>query len=178
MIQNITTRKKKRGGDCLTADQARAALERLTRPDARALFLFLIGTGLRVSEALIVETADLQRGFTRLIGKGNRERVVYYGSELVADLQPYLQSREEQPGEADRARLFPFSRKTAHRILSPAGVYPHMLRHTFLTMLYRETKDLRLTQVIAGHASIQTTTRYTHHTADEIRAAMTGPRRW
>lgn len=177
MIQNITTRKKKRGGDCLTADQARAALERLTRPDARALFLFLIGTGLRVSEALIVETADLQRGFTRLIGKGNRERVVYYGSELIEDLQPYLQSREEQPGEAG-SRLFPFSRKTAHRILAVVGVYPHQLRHTFLTLLYRDTRDLRLVQVIAGHASIQTTTRYTHHTADEIRAAMTGPRRW
>lgn len=177
MIQNITTKKRKRGGDCLTADQARAALERLTRPDARALFHVLIGTGLRVSEALIIEMGDIERGYTRLIGKGGRERTVYYAPELVEELRPYMEERGSS-GVDDRVRLFPFSRKTAHRILAVVGVYPHQLRHTFLTLLYRDTRDLRLVQVIAGHASIQTTTRYTHHTADEIRAAMTGPRRW
>lgn len=177
MIQNITTTRKKRGGDCLTVEEARAAFGRLVRPDARALFCFLLATGLRISEALIVETADLQRGYTVLIGKGNRERTVYYGPELIEELQPYLQSRKEQPGKADR-RLFPFSRRTAHRLLSAVGVYPHMLRHTCLTLLYRETRDIRLTQVVAGHADIRNTTRYTHHTQEEIRAAMTAPRRW
>lgn len=103
---------------------------------------------------------------------------MYYSPELVEDLQPYLHYYRTGESGAAGLLLFPFSRRTAHRLLSVANVYPHQLRHTYLTFLYRETADLRLVQVVAGHANIQTTTRYTHHTADEIRSAMTTPRRW
>lgn len=176
MIENITTKKKrKRGGECLTEQQERAVLQQLHRPDAIALFHFLVATGLRISEALIVEIGDIGRGYTRLIGKGGKERTVYYSVELVALLRPYLEIRERS-GADGRARLFPFNRQTAHRLLSVADVYPHQLRHTCLTRLYRETKDLRLTQKVAGHADIRTTSRYTHHTEEEVRRAMTQPR--
>lgn len=177
MIENITTkRKKKRGGECLTEAEERAALERLVRPDARALFQFLVATGLRISEALIVELGDIERGFTRLVGKGGKERTVYYSAELVRMLRPYIGERERAVGGDDRGRLFAFNRQTAHRLLSAADVYPHLLRHTYLTRLYKQTKDLRLTQKVAGHADIRTTSRYTHHTEEEVRRAMTRPR--
>lgn len=177
MIENITTkRKRKRGGECLTELQERAALQQLHRPDAVALFHFLVATGLRISEALIVELGDIERGYTRLIGKGNRERIVYYSPELVRLLRSYIEQRRNV-GADDRARLFPFNRQTAHRLLSVANVYPHQLRHTYLTRLYRQTNDLRLTQKVAGHADIRTTARYTHHTEEEVRRAMIRTRR-
>ena len=176
MIRNTTTEpKKKRGAGYLTEQQEREALGRLVRPDARALFLFLIETGLRISEALVVEVADVERGYTRLIGKGGKERVVHYRPELVRELRGYLKGRTVRNGQ-DARRLFPFNRQTAYRILSVADIYPHLLRHTYLTRLLRRTKDIRLVQEVAGHSDIRTTSKYTHFTTEEIREAMTAPR--
>lgn len=176
MIENITTKKKrKRGAGYLTEQQEREALSLLVRPDARTLFLFLLETGLRISEALIVEVADIERGYTTLIGKGGKERTVHYRPELMRELQRFVAARQLQPGQ-DSTRLFPFNRQTAHRLLSPADVYPHLLRHTYLTRLLRRTNDIRLVQEVAGHADIRTTSKYTHFTQEEIRRAMIAPR--
>lgn len=175
MITNVSTTRRKRGAGYLDERSELIALSKLRRPDAVALFHFLINTGLRISEALIVHVEDIERGSTTLIGKGGRVRTVYYRADLIEKMREYLLDRSPRAGQ-DSELLFPFSRKTAHRILSPAGVWPHLLRHTYLTRLLRRTGDIRLVQEVAGHADIRTTSRYTHFTPQEIEAAMTEPR--
>ena len=177
-IENISTeRPKKRGGGYLDERAEALGMKQLVRPEARALARFLLATGLRVTEALVVRVEDIERGSTTLIGKGGRPRTVYYGAALRAEMQAYLLERKLRANQ-DPKRLFPFSRQTAWRLLEPAGWYPHLLRHTYLTRKLRETKNIRLVQEIAGHADIRTTSRYTHFQDDEIRAAMTEPRTW
>lgn len=178
MIENLSGQQpKKRGAGYLDEKAEARALEKLERPEARALFRFLIQTGMRISEALTVRTEDVERGSTTIRGKGGKVRTVYYRRALQEEMRQYLLERKVR-SDQDGALLFPFSRYTAHRLLNEADVYPHLLRHTYLTRKLKETGDIRLVQEIAGHKDIRTTSKYTHFTEQEIKAAMTEPRTW
>lgn len=176
MIENITgQRPRKRGRGYLDEHEEAQALAKLTRPEARALFRFICATGFRVSEALTVRVEDVERGSTTIIGKRGRVRTIYYSPELVEEMRFYVIERRVRRDQ-DPARLFPFSRYTANRLLAPANIYPHLLRHTYLTRLYRRTKDLKLTMAVGGHTDPRSALVYQHFTEQEIRAAMTQPR--
>jgi integrase/recombinase XerD len=146
----------------------------------RCMLELMYGSGLRVSElvGLRLNQINTNLGLVRLIGKGNKERVVPVGEEALHWLERYI--RQARP-ELQRAKtiddaLFLSSRGTAitrqafwqniKRHLLRAGVKtvfsPHSLRHAFATHLLNHGADLRSVQMLLGHSSLSTTQIYTH----------------
>jgi integrase/recombinase XerD len=152
--------------------------ERLAFRD-RALFEVAYGAGLRVSEWITLGIGDvfMEDRIVRVIGKGNKERLVPIGRRALAAVAIYM--RELRPAlvrAAPNATLFvnargaPLSRMGAWKLLrkyvDAAGitihVTPHTLRHSFATHLLEGGADLRAVQDMLGHADIATTQLYTH----------------
>ena len=157
----------------------------------RALLELLYAAGLRVSEALALDRHDLSTagGFVRVIGKGDKERLVPVGDIALEAVASYLAQRDrlslDHPAQDERGRepLFlsrrgrRLDRMAAWRIMRKAAVRagltgrvtPHTLRHSFATHLLEGGADLRVVQELLGHASITTTQLYTHITGERIR---------
>jgi integrase/recombinase XerD len=153
----------------------------------RNMFEVLYATGLRVSElvGLSVAQVSLDMGVVRVMGKGSKERLVPLGEEALDWLQRYLQ--EMRPGlmagrlsgamfvthrgEAMTRQMFWFLIKKhaqhggIHKPLSP-----HTLRHAFATHLLNHGADLRVVQMLLGHADISTTQIYTHVARERLKA--------
>jgi integrase/recombinase XerD len=147
----------------------------------QALVELLYGAGLRVSEAVSLDKAgiDLDDRLVRVIGKGDKERVVPIGRQAVSALRRYLSrgrphlDRRHRPelflnakgGALTRAGVFVILRKIAEKAgLEPSRVHPHLLRHSFATHLLEGGADLRSVQEMLGHADLSTTELYTHVT--------------
>ncbi len=155
----------------------------------RALLELLYASGARVSEVTGLDLAalDLPQGLVRLLGKGQKERIVPLGEPAVDTLRDYLgRSRPKlSSGRADDAvllntrgdRLGPRDARTAvERAAMRAGlghVTPHTLRHSFATHLLEGGADIRVVQELLGHASLATTQRYTHLSRGRLREVHT-----
>jgi len=145
----------------------------------RCMLEILYAAGLRVSELVGLEVQQLnrQRGLVRIIGKGDKERLVPLGDEALGWVENYLrQARPDLlrghggdalfPGQGGR----PITRQTFwHRIkryAAQAGIRrslsPHTLRHAFATHLLNHGADLRVVQLLLGHSDLSTTQIYTH----------------
>jgi integrase/recombinase XerD len=157
----------------------------------RTLAEVLYAAGLRVSEALGLDrgSLSLDGGFVRVIGKGDRERLVPVGDVALEWLGRYLAwpwpdwLANGAHGPGSEAPLFVTPRGTRlgrqqawhviRRSAEAAGlgsrVSPHTLRHSFATHLLEGGADLRVVQELLGHASISTTQLYTHVTGERIR---------
>jgi integrase/recombinase XerD len=158
----------------------------------RALLELLYAAGLRISEALRLDADDvsLDGGFVRVIGKGDKERLVPIGEVAVAWLARY--TRDPRPawlaaappgGWSRGGPIFltaggrRLARQQAWKAVKSAArlaglddrVTPHTLRHSFATHLLEGGADLRIVQELLGHASISTTQIYTHVTGERIR---------
>lgn len=144
----------------------------------KALLELMYATGLRVSEAVNLSLAelDLQRGLLSTIGKGNKQRLVPMGEEAIDWLQRYcaisrpvlLKGRECDAVFVSQKKTA-MTRQLAWMIVSKyadmAGIQhlsPHGLRHAFATHLVNHGADLRVVQLLLGHADISTTQIYTH----------------
>ena len=145
----------------------------------RALVELLYGAGLRVSEAVgaAKSAVDLDERTVRVIGKGNKERLIPLGRPAVESVRRYLAlgrphlDRRYRPdlflnargGALTRAGAFLILRRLAEKAgLEPGRVHPHLLRHSFATHLLEGGADLRSVQEMLGHADLATTERYTH----------------
>jgi integrase/recombinase XerD len=145
----------------------------------RAMLETLYATGLRVSElvGLTLSRVSLNQGVVRVIGKGDKERLVPLGEEAVAWVQRYLD--DGRPALIKRrltdavfatARGGPMTRQAfwynLKRLARVAGINnglsPHTLRHAFATHLLNHGADLRVVQMLLGHADLSTTQIYTH----------------
>ncbi len=156
----------------------------------RALLELLYGSGLRVSEAAGLNLADVELGGARVrvVGKGNKERVVPLGSKCLAALRAYLAVRDELGPAKELRALFlsPRGRRLGVRAIQEkvhtygalgagrADLHPHALRHTFATHLLDGGADLRAIQELLGHSSLSTTQRYTHVSTDHLLKAYDG----
>lgn len=148
-----------------------------------AILETLYATGMRVSELTDLEMDRLffEIGFIRVIGKGNKERLVPVGEAAQSSIEHYLELvREEFISKKNRAKaenkLFlnqrggPLSRMSVWNIVNKyaqkakieKNVYPHIFRHSFATHLLEGGADLRAVQEMLGHTSILTTEIYTH----------------
>jgi integrase/recombinase XerD len=154
----------------------------------RALVELLYGAGLRVSEAVGLDKGgiDLEGRLVRVVGKGDKERIVPLGHKAVAAVtrylargRPYLDRRHQaalflnaKGGPLTRAGAFLILRRLAADAgLEPGRVHPHLLRHSFATHLLEGGADLRSVQEMLGHADLGTTELYTH-VSDRRRRAL------
>ena len=177
--------------ETLTVAEVEGLLEAAPDLRARALLELLYAAGLRVSEALGLDREDLSTdgGFVRVIGKGDKERLVPVGDIALDWLARWM--TEERPallalhhveparggplflGERGRRlarqQAFAMVRGAADRAGLPESVSPHTLRHSFATHLLEGGADLRIVQELLGHASISTTQLYTHVTGERVR---------
>ncbi|MCE5322758.1 site-specific tyrosine recombinase XerD [bacterium] len=152
----------------------------------KAMLETLYACGLRVSEliALKVEDLNLNMGFIKCMGKGNKERVVPIGEIAGEYVRAYIDRVRGRLAGIHRSEyLFltkqgkPMSRvmfwKIIKKYAAQAGITksitPHMLRHSFATHLIERGADLRSVQEMLGHASIATTQVYTHVSRDHLR---------
>ena len=138
-----------------------------------ALFELIYSCGLRVSETvgLDIDSFDFANAEVRVLGKGNKERILPVGQAALKALNSYLQER----GRGDVGAVFLNHRGSRLTVRSvqrglkqrlrqlglPADVTPHALRHSFATHLLDAGADLRAIQELLGHASLSTTQRYT-----------------
>jgi len=164
----------------------------LTRPQGlrdRAMLEFLYATGLRVSELCKVKVSDLEMnmGFVRVVGKGNKHRIVPVGKSALDAVTRYLESGRPRLLKG-RASPYLFatnrggamSRQAFWKLLGGygkrAGIFhdltPHVLRHTFATHLLEGGADLRSVQTMLGHADISTTQIYTHVMRSRLRRTV------
>lgn len=153
----------------------------------RALLETLYGAGLRASEALALrlQDIDLDVGFVRTIGKGDKERVVPLGRKAIEAVRAYNQRGRPylgKPGSLKAPELFlnnrgrRLSRQGLHAIIKhyvrmaglPDDVSAHTLRHSFATHLLEGGADLRAVQEMLGHADLSTTQIYTHVTTAHL----------
>ena len=157
----------------------------------RALLEVLYSSGLRVSELCDLRLSNIysDEGFMKVVGKGNKERLVPVGREALKHLNFYLSGvrghLDIKFGSEDFAFLSkngrPLSRITVFTTLKKlaelAGlrktISPHTLRHSFATHLIEGGADLRAVQEMLGHASITTTEIYTHLDRDFLRQVIT-----
>ena len=146
----------------------------------RALLEVLYGMGLRVSEAAAL-TVGAVRGMdlVRVVGKGNRERVVPLGGQARRAVERYLgegRRRLAGPESGDALWLGRSARPLSERGIRRAvqarlATFPHALRHSFATHLLEGGADLRVVQELLGHSELATTQVYTAVTRDHLKSA-------
>ena len=152
------------------------------------LTLFL-NCGLRISELVGLNLSDIQEDALRVLGKGNKVRIIYLNDACLEALDHYKKARAALPNlPADERALFVSKRTgkrlTARRVeqivarclqsagLSGRGFSPHKLRHTAATLMYQGGVDMLALKEILGHESVSTTQIYTHINQERLRAAV------
>lgn len=153
----------------------------------RAMFETLYSTGIRVSEltGLNIGDVDEKAGLVRVMGKGQRQRIVAIGAKALAAIAAYRRRLHlEGVAGADQAPLFlnknrgRITTRSVARLLklalvksgSALSASPHSLRHSFATHMLDSGADLRLVQELLGHKSLSTTQKYTHVSIDRLMA--------
>ncbi len=152
-----------------------------------AVLELLFATGLRVSElcSITPQEIDLKNGFVKVQGKGAKERIVFISNpEALSALRTYKSKYLKTITETEwffinrlGNRLSEQSVRSminsyAHMAKIPEHVTPHMLRHSFATLMLEEDVDIRYIQNILGHSSITTTQIYTHVSLSKQRNIM------
>lgn len=155
----------------------------------RAIFETLYSCGLRVSElsGMNLFDVDFTKSVIRVLGKGDRERIVPIGRKALEAIKAYRQRLREESGISEETNAPLFLNKNQGRLtvrsigrildktakecglLTP--VSPHALRHTFATHMLDAGADLRVVQELLGHKSLSTTQKYTHVSIDRLMEA-------
>jgi integrase/recombinase XerD len=179
-------------------DSLFSAIDHSTREGQRnrAMLEVLYACGLRVSELIQLRLSHLylNAGFIRVLGKGNKERIVPIGDSAIKHLEFYLMDRRQQNnvqakhqdivflnrrGAAlSRVMVFMIVKELAEKAGIQKNISPHTFRHTFATHLIEGGADLKIIQDLLGHESITTTEIYTHLDINYLREtiAMYHPR--
>ncbi len=164
-------------------------LDTLTGVRDRAMLQLLYACGLRVSELILVELSNinLEMGYLRVTGKGNKQRLIPMGESAMVAITAYLNTARPAllKGRASRflfvtARGTNMTRQGFWKLLAQYGksvgifhhLTPHVLRHSFATHLLEGGADLRSVQAMLGHADIGTTQIYTHVARGRLRRVV------
>ena len=153
----------------------------------RAILETLYATGMRVSEAvnLKLDNVNMDVGFLRCIGKGDKERIIPLGKKAITSIKRYLEASRPvllKKKESDvlfvsrlgkkisRQSLWKLIKRYAKLARIKKTIKPHILRHSFATHLLERGADLRSVQEMLGHASISTTQLYTHINKERLKS--------
>ena len=147
----------------------------------RAMLETLYATGLRVSELVGLKTyeVNLDAGVLRVMGKGSKERLVPLGEEAVHWIARYVASRKHgadalfltaRGAGMTRQAFWHLIRRHGRRAIPGKALSPHVLRHAFATHLINHGADLRVVQLLLGHADISTTQIYTHVARERLKS--------
>lgn len=172
----------------LTMDQARALLQAVEGPNQvrdYAILMIFLNCGIRRSELVGLNITDVYDDRLRVVGKGNKERIVYFGAPCRKAIDGYLEQRKKLILTDNRA-LFGsrngnrISVTAVHRLvekaLKQAGLdatqfSAHKLRHTAATMMLSGGVDVKTVQEVLGHENLNTTQIYTHIESTELKIA-------
>lgn len=191
--ENLTPPKKKKAlPHFLSLEQSIELLQAVEGPDAerdRCILTLFLNCGMRLSELVSINISDVlyNNSSLRILGKGNKERIVYLNQACLDSINAYLAVRPKD-GVIDRNALFLSNRnkrispKTVQAMvkkyldkigLSGPGYSVHKLRHTAATLMYRYGDvDIRVLQDILGHANLGTTEIYTHTSSSQMEDAI------
>ena len=147
----------------------------------RAMLETLYATGLRVSELVALKTfeVNLDANVIRVMGKGSKERLVPLGEEAAHWISRYLEQRKSSANALfitgrgrgmTRQAFWYLIRRYGARAIPGKTLSPHVLRHAFATHLINHGADLRVVQLLLGHADISTTQIYTHVARERLKA--------
>ena len=179
--------------DVLTFDQIEKILDCFDLDDPlqlrnRTIIETIYACGLRISECcdLRIDHIDFDENILRVIGKGNKERMVPFYPRLNELLRLYIYEYRNHYADEDFEYFFVSTRKgkisprsvqlmledTKIKAGIPVDIHPHMLRHSFATHLLDNGADLRSVQELLGHQNLSTTQLYTHLTYDRLKKAV------
>ncbi len=172
----------------LTMDQSAALLKAISGPNEKrdyAIIMIFLNCGIRRSELVGLNLNDVYEDRLRVVGKGNKERIVYFGTACRKAIDAYLPERNKKTLSDNRA-LFAsrdnnrISVTAVHRLIKKyllmAGLDPdqfsaHKLRHTAATMMLSGGVDVKTVQEVLGHENLNTTQIYTHIENTELKIA-------
>jgi integrase/recombinase XerD len=173
--------------DVLSGTEIERLLTAATDPKHRAMFALLYGAGLRIAELLALTTADIdsQRMVIHVRDtKSRHDRIVPLSPRMLLALREYWRARRPTgpwlfPGRSPGSQMTRVGVSEAMRNCARSAgiskrVHPHLLRHAFATHLLELGTDLRTVQILLGHRSLSSTTRYTHLT-EARRLALGSP---
>ena len=172
----------------LTLDQSAALLQAVSGPNEKrdyAILMIFLNCGIRRSELVGLNLTDIYEDRLRVVGKGNKERFVYFGTSCRKAIDAYLPERNKKVlsdnralfGSRDNNRI---SVTAVHRLvkkyLLAAGLdannfSAHKLRHTAATMMLSGGVDVKTVQEVLGHENLNTTQIYTHIENTELKIA-------
>jgi len=173
--KRIASPRQKRLPDALSEDQVRHLLGGIRNPVHNTCLAVIYACGLRISEATSLEISAVDRAnqVLRIIGKGNKERLVPLPQPVLDDLGRLWRTHRNRcwlfPNHYGNA---PLNNRVLTRTFADAAVAagirhrvtPHALRHSYATRLIENGVDIRIVQILLGHANIATTAIYTHLT--------------
>jgi len=172
----------------LTLEQSAALLQAVSGPNEKrdyAILMIFLNCGIRRSELVGLNISDVYEDRIRVVGKGNKERIVYFGAACRKAIDDYLLERNKKVlsdnralfGSRDNNRI---SVTAVHRLvkkyLLAAGLdaenfSAHKLRHTAATMMLSGGVDVKTVQEVLGHENLNTTQIYTHVESTELKIA-------
>lgn len=151
----------------------------------RLLLQLLYATGMRRAELIHLKTEDIDpgRGVLRVLGKGNKERLIPFGEQVKQQVRQYIQIRNHTFPNTDTTHLFltdkgaPMYPKLVYNIVNRYLSFvttveqrsPHVLRHSFATHLSDHGADLNAIKALLGHANLAATQIYTHNSIEKLR---------
>lgn len=162
-----------------------------TNQRTKAAIAILNNTGVRFSELIQITCTDIERGFAIIVGKGNKERTVFFTHQTIAICRNFINGKrrhivEKYNLDTDLLFLSDYGNimKASNFINSlkyyaeRMGIYwsdemsPHKLRHSCITKALNDGVPIQVVRDMVGHTNMQTTNRYSHSKDDEIRKAM------
>ena len=172
----------------LTMEQSAALLQSVSGPNEKrdyAILMLFLNCGIRRSELVGLNLTDVYDDRIRVVGKGNKERIVYFGSSCRKAIDAYLEERSKKVlsdnralfGSRDNNRI---SVSAVHRLVKKALMQAgldatqfsaHKLRHTAATMMLSGGVDVKTVQEVLGHENLNTTQIYTHIENTELKIA-------
>ena len=172
----------------LTLDQSAALLQAVSGQNEKrdyAILMLFLNCGIRRSELVGLNLTDVYEDRIRVVGKGNKERFVYFGSACRKAIDAYLEGRKQIElsdnralfGSRDKNRI---SVTAVHRLVKKALLQAgldstqfsaHKLRHTAATMMLSGGVDVKTVQEVLGHENLNTTQIYTHIESTELKIA-------